>query len=90
MSGSMNMSLSGNIYPPSAFYFKVIIGPPAGLTVDTSFQEVSGIDIEMDVETVIEGVKTTLPLHYWITEQPEFVDGSYNIHWLEKKLAERK
>jgi acetyl-CoA carboxylase biotin carboxylase subunit len=41
------------------------------------------------VETVVEGVKTTLPLHYWITEQPEFIEGSYNIHWLEKKLKER-
>ena len=40
-------------------------------------------------ETVIEGIKTTLPLQYWITEQPEFIDGSYNIHWLEKKLSER-
>lgn len=40
-------------------------------------------------ETVIDGVKTTLPLHHWILEQPEFLDGSYNIHWLEKKLAER-
>ncbi len=41
------------------------------------------------VETVIEGVKTTLPLHMWITEQPDFISGDYTIHWLEKKLAER-
>ncbi len=41
-------------------------------------------------ETVIEGVKTTLPLHEWILNQPEFVSGDYTIHWLEKKLAERK
>jgi acetyl-CoA carboxylase biotin carboxylase subunit len=41
-------------------------------------------------ETVVEGIKTTLPLHYWITEQPEFIDGNYNIHWLEKKLKERQ
>lgn len=40
-------------------------------------------------ETVVEGVKTTLPLQLWITEQPEFTSGEYNIHWLEKKLAER-
>lgn len=38
-------------------------------------------------ETVVDGVKTTLPLHLWILEQPEFVSGQYNIHWLEKKLA---
>jgi len=38
-------------------------------------------------ETVIDGVKTTLPLHYEITSDPDFVSGDYNIHWLEKKLA---
>ncbi|GJL85828.1 MAG: acetyl-CoA carboxylase biotin carboxylase subunit [Micavibrio sp.] len=40
-------------------------------------------------ETVVEGVKTTLPLHQWILEQPEFLSGEYTIHWLENKLAER-
>jgi acetyl-CoA carboxylase biotin carboxylase subunit len=40
-------------------------------------------------ETVVEGVKTTLPLHQWIFTQEEFISGQYNIHWLEKKLAER-
>ncbi len=40
-------------------------------------------------ETVVDGIKTTLPLHLWILEQPEFLSGDYNIHWLEKKLALR-
>ena len=40
-------------------------------------------------ETVIEGVKTTLPLHDWILRQPEFISGDYTIHWLENKLAEK-
>ncbi len=40
-------------------------------------------------ETVIDGVKTTLPLHEWILREPEFVSGDYTIHWLEKKLAEK-
>ncbi len=40
-------------------------------------------------ETIVEGVKTTLPLHQWILDQPEFLSGEYTIHWLEKKLAER-
>lgn len=40
-------------------------------------------------ETIVEGVKTTLPLHSWILDQPEFLSGDYTIHWLEKKLAER-
>jgi len=41
-------------YPPSAFYFKVVFGTTLGLT-DTSFQEVSGIGAEVEVETVAEG-----------------------------------
>lgn len=40
-------------------------------------------------ETVVEGVRTTLPLHAWILDQPEFLSGDYSIHWLEKKLAAR-
>ncbi len=40
-------------------------------------------------ETIVDGVKTTLPLHLWILEQEEFLSGNYTIHWLEKKLAER-
>lgn len=41
------------------------------------------------LETVIEGVKTTLPLHAWILTQDDFQNGDYNIHWLENKLSER-
>lgn len=42
------------------------------------------------VETIIDGVKTTLPLHEWIMEQPDFHSGDYTIHWLEKQLAEKQ
>ncbi len=42
------------------------------------------------METVVDGIKTTLPLHMWILDQPEFTSGQYNIHWLEKKLAAKK
>jgi len=41
-------------------------------------------------ETVIVGVKTTLPLHQWILEQEEFVSGDYTIKWLEEALTKRK
>lgn len=41
-------------------------------------------------ETVVDGVKTTLPLHLWILDQPDFISGDYTIHWLEKKLAEKE
>lgn len=51
----MGISLFGDAYPPSAFYFKVVVALPLGLATDTSFQEVSGIDTEMDVESVVEG-----------------------------------
>lgn len=40
-------------------------------------------------ETVIEGIKTTLPLHMWILEQEDFKTGNYNIHWLEKKISSK-
>lgn len=41
-------------------------------------------------EFVIEGVKTTIPLQQKIISQAEFIDGQYNIHWLEKFMNERK
>ncbi len=41
-------------------------------------------------ETVIEGIKTTLPLHSWIVDHPDFLSGDYNIHWLEKQIEARK
>ena len=39
-------------------------------------------------ETVIDGVKTTLPLHDWILSQEEFISGDYTIHWLEQQLKD--
>ncbi|WP_050478915.1 phage tail protein [Herbaspirillum rhizosphaerae] len=47
-------SLFSDVYPPSAFHFKVAFAATLGLT-DTSFQEVSGISAEVDTETVVEG-----------------------------------
>ena len=34
-------------------------------------------------EFVIMGVNTTIPLHQEIIAQPEYLDGQYDIHWLE-------
>ena len=34
-------------------------------------------------EFVIMGVQTTIPLHQEIISQPEYLDGQYDIHWLE-------
>jgi len=37
-------------------------------------------------EFVIEGVKTTIPLHQALLDDPEFQDGDYTIKWLEQWL----
>ena len=34
-------------------------------------------------EFVIMGVETTIPLHQKIISQPEYLDGQYDIHWIE-------
>jgi acetyl-CoA carboxylase biotin carboxylase subunit len=38
-------------------------------------------------EFVIEGVKTTIPLHQALLDDPEFQQGAYTIKWLEEWLA---
>ena len=40
-------------------------------------------------EFVIEGMKTTIPLHQKLLEDPEFQAGDYTIKWLEEWLARR-
>ncbi|HZF44907.1 MAG TPA: acetyl-CoA carboxylase biotin carboxylase subunit [Sphingomonadaceae bacterium] len=41
-------------------------------------------------EMVIEGVKTTIPLHEALLEQPDILDGDYSIKWLEEWLEKRE
>jgi acetyl-CoA carboxylase biotin carboxylase subunit len=38
-------------------------------------------------EFVIEGVKTTIPLHRALLDEPDFQKGEYTIKWLEEWLA---
>ena len=38
-------------------------------------------------EFVVDGIETTLPLFRRLVADPEINAGEYNIHWLEKKLA---
>ncbi len=38
-------------------------------------------------EFAIGGIKTTLPLHQRIVNDPGFNDGDYDIHWLERFVA---
>jgi acetyl-CoA carboxylase biotin carboxylase subunit len=38
-------------------------------------------------EMVVDGIRTTIPLHQIIMDDPEFQDGDYTIHWLERFVA---
>jgi acetyl-CoA carboxylase, biotin carboxylase subunit len=40
-------------------------------------------------EMVLNGIKTNVPLHKWLLWDPGFLRGGFNIHYLEKRLAER-
>jgi acetyl-CoA carboxylase, biotin carboxylase subunit len=40
-------------------------------------------------EFVIEGMKTTIPLHQALLDDPEFQTGDYTIKWLEEWLAKQ-
>jgi hypothetical protein len=41
---------------------------------------------------IVEGVKTSLPLHQNIVSEPDFVEGNYHVGFLERYLphASRK
>jgi acetyl-CoA carboxylase biotin carboxylase subunit len=38
-------------------------------------------------EVFVDGIKTNIPLHIDIFNDPAFQDGGTNIHYLEKKLG---
>jgi acetyl-CoA carboxylase biotin carboxylase subunit len=41
-------------------------------------------------ETVVEGIQTNIPLHRELMNDPGFVAGGTNIHYLEEWLAVRQ
>ena len=41
-------------------------------------------------EMVVAGIRTTLPLHQAVMDDPEFQSGDYTIHWLERFVADRE
>ena len=41
-------------------------------------------------EMVVEGVKTSIPLHQQLLREPDVLNGDYSIKWLEEWLAERQ
>jgi acetyl-CoA carboxylase biotin carboxylase subunit len=38
-------------------------------------------------EYVIDGLNTTIPLHQRLMEAADFINGNYDIHWLEGFVA---
>ena len=40
-------------------------------------------------EFVIMGIDTTIPLLQEVISSPDFIDGTYNIHWLENFMKNR-
>ena len=40
-------------------------------------------------EYVIDGIDTSIPLHQRLMMEPDFVNGNYDIHWLEKLLMKK-
>jgi acetyl-CoA carboxylase biotin carboxylase subunit len=38
-------------------------------------------------EYVIGGIETTIPLHQRLVDAADFIDGAYDIHWLERFLG---
>jgi acetyl-CoA carboxylase biotin carboxylase subunit len=41
-------------------------------------------------EYVIDGVETTIPLHRRLIAESDFVNGHYDIHWLERFVGLKK
>ncbi|WP_269901256.1 acetyl-CoA carboxylase biotin carboxylase subunit [Paenalcaligenes faecalis] len=55
---------------------------------DTRDQAIARMDIALS-EMIVEGVKTNIPLHRELMQDPNFQAGSFSIHYLEEKLAKR-
>ncbi len=70
---------AGYVVPPyyDSLVAKLIVHAP------TRSQAIARLRRALD-EFAVLGIKTTLPLHQRIIEQPEFQAGDYTIHWLEQ------
>jgi acetyl-CoA carboxylase biotin carboxylase subunit len=53
---------------------------------DTREQAIARLAIALS-ETVIEGIKTNIPLHQELLQDAAFLSGGTSIHYLEQKLA---
>ena len=55
---------------------------------DTREQAIRRMRIALS-ETVVQGIKTNIPLHQELMQDARFVEGGTSIHYLEEKLAAR-
>ena len=88
-SGGMNVRVDSGLYagyriPP---YYDSMIGK---LIVSGRTREGAIMRLKRALEEmVIDGVKTSIPLHQALLQDPEFQGGDYTIKWLEEWLAKR-
>jgi len=52
---------------------------------DTRENAIRRMDRALD-ELIVEGIFTNVPLQQRILQEPDFQEGKYNIHWLERML----
>ena len=55
----------------------------------TRTQAISRMKVALS-EMIVDGIKTNVPLQQRILADGGFAQGGQNIHYLEKRLAERK
>jgi len=55
---------------------------------ETREMAISRMRVALD-ETVLNGIKTNIPLHKWFLWDRGFIKGGFNIHYLEKRIEER-
>jgi acetyl-CoA carboxylase, biotin carboxylase subunit len=56
---------------------------------DTREQALARMRIALS-ETVVEGIRTNIPLHQELLLDEKFVRGGTSIHFLEERLSKRK
>ncbi len=91
-----------NYVPPGGMHVRVDSGLYTGYKVPPYYDSmigkliVYGLDRDEAImrlkraleEFVVEGMKTTVPLHQRIVRDPAFLSGDYTIKWLEQWLEE--
>ncbi|MGB0906727.1 MAG: acetyl-CoA carboxylase biotin carboxylase subunit [Maricaulaceae bacterium] len=88
--GGMNVRMDSGLYagysiPP---YYDSLIGK---LIVHGKTREGAILRLRRALgEMVITGIDTTIPLFEELIENEDFLAGDYNIHWLEKWLADNQ